>query len=184
MTTTTTRLSLESFLRIPEQEPALELNSDGSIQQKMSPNTDHAAIQAHLSRLLLNHIDQAMGAGYVFTELRTNLHGASRLPDVAFYSRRPRSSRRKHALVAADLSIEILSPSDDLEWQQDKCRWYLQEGSSVALLVDPESRTIQLFTRNDPEPSTYAREMWLQVLDELLPGLRLTPERVFEILDR
>jgi hypothetical protein len=32
MTTTTTRLSLESFLRIPEQQPALELNPDGSIQ--------------------------------------------------------------------------------------------------------------------------------------------------------
>jgi Uma2 family endonuclease len=184
MTTTTTRLSLESFLRIPEQQPAVELNPDGSIQQKMSPTTDHAAIQAHLSRLLLNHLDQALGTGYVYTELRTNLHGASRLPDVAFYLRRPRANRRKHALVAADLSIEILSPSDDLDQQQDKCRWYLQEGASVVLLVDPEARTIHLFTNSAREPRTYAGDTSLAGLDELLPGLRLTPDRVFEILDR
>jgi Uma2 family endonuclease len=120
----------------------------------------------------------------VYTELRTNLHGASRLPDVAFYFRRPRASRRKHALVAADISIEILSPSDDLEQQQDKCRWYVREGSSVVLLVDPESRTIQLFTSTALEPRTYMGDTVLEILDELLPGMRLTPDRVFEILDR
>jgi Uma2 family endonuclease len=184
MSSTTTRLGLESFLRIPEQEPPLELNPDGSIQQKMPPNLDHAAIQVHLGRLLLNYIDLVTGTGYVYTELRTNLGRASRLPDMAFYARRPRASRRKHALVAADLSIEILSPSDDLEQQQEKCRWYLQEGSAIVLLVDPELRTIQVFSGNAQAPVSFAGDTVLHSLDEMLPGLNLTPERVFEILDR
>src|SRR5438874_10879232 len=85
--TATASLSLDQFLRIPEQEPALEFDSDGTIHEKMSPNTEHGALQAHLARLLLNWIDvdPPRRRGYVFTELRTNVAGASKLPDLAFY---------------------------------------------------------------------------------------------------
>src|ERR671932_1225262 len=55
--TTTARLTLDQFLQLPEQEPALEFDSDGTIHAKPSPNTDHGARKQHLARLPLKWID-------------------------------------------------------------------------------------------------------------------------------
>jgi len=178
--TTTTRLTLDQFLELPEQKPALEFDADGTIHEKLSPNTDHSALQAHIGRLLLNWIDgdPARRRGYVFSELRTNVAGASKLPDVAFYRRRPRASERKHALNVADVAIEILSPRDDLDEQHDKCMWYLQHGAQVALLVDPPRRSVTRFVAGQaPELIT---EPGIVVL---LPGLELALAEVFSVLE-
>jgi Uma2 family endonuclease len=178
--TTTARLTLDQFLAIPEQEPALEFDSDGTIHEKMSPDTEHAALQAHIAHLLLRwvEVDPTQRRGYVYTELRTNVAGASKLPDVAFYRQRPRESPRKHALEVADVAIEIVSPRDDLEEQHNKCQWYLDQGARVAVLVDPAARSI---TRFEPlgqfvvlsQPDTLV----------LLPGLELALDDVFSVLD-
>lgn len=178
--TTTARLTLDQFLNIPEQEPALEFDSDGTIHEKMSPNTEHGALQAHLARLLLNWIDvdPPRRRGYVYTELRTNVAGASKLPDVAFYRHRPRESARKHALEVADLAIEILSPRDDLEEQRAKCRWYLDHGAEVAMLVDPGQRSVSLF-----EPVGQLEVFSGPATIVLLPGLELALDDVFSVLE-
>ena len=151
--TTTARLTLDQFLQLPEQEPALEFDSDGTIHEKLSPTTEHGALQAHLARLLLNWIDvdPVRRRGYVYTELRTNVAGASKLPDVALYRHRPRESARKHALEVADLAIEMLSPRDDLDDQRARCQWYLDHGARVAMLVDPGQRSV---TRCEPAGRT------------------------------
>lgn len=82
MTTTASRaINLDEFLRLPEQKPALELNPDGTISAKMSPNTDHAALQMHIGRLLLNHLDAVHQPGYVYSEL---LPGLELTPDAIF----------------------------------------------------------------------------------------------------
>lgn len=178
--TTTARLTLEQFLQIPEQEPALEFESDGTIHEKMSPTTEHGALQAHLARLLLNWIDvdPARRRGYVYTELRTNVAGASKLPDVALYRHKPRESARKHALEVADLAIEILSPRDDLEEQRAKCQWYVDHGAQVAMLIDPGQRSVTLLGA--------ARE-WKVFSGPgilvLLPELEIPLEHVFSVLD-
>jgi Uma2 family endonuclease len=177
----TARLTLKQFLEIPEQKPALEFDACGTIHEKMSPNWDHGTLQSYLAYLLWSWLraDPERRQGYVQTELRTNVAGASRLPDVAFYRRRPRESKRKHALEIADVSIEILSPRDDLEEQQAKCEWYIQNGGEVAVLIDPVHRTATRFTRDSDA----------QVLSEpgqlvLLPGLELALRDIFSVLDR
>jgi Uma2 family endonuclease len=178
--TTTARLSLDQFLRIPEQEPALEFDSDGTIHEKMSPNPEHGALQAHLAHLLLSWIDvdPTRRRGYVYTELRTNVAGASKLPDVAFYRHRPRESARKHALNVANLAIEILSPRDDMEEQRAKCQWYVDQGAQVAVLVDPGQRSVAVF-------ESIGRVEVFSSGDTLvlLPGLELSLEDIFSVLD-
>jgi Uma2 family endonuclease len=180
MTTTTARLTLEQFLDLPEQKPALEFDADGTIHEKMSPNTEHSALQAHIGYLLLRwvDVDPARRRGYVYTELRTNVAGASKLPDVAFYRRRPRASRRKHALDVADVSIEILSPRDDPDDQLAKCQWYVDNGTQVALLVDPVGRSVTRLDRlGHMELGSPSDTL------ALLPGLELTLAEVFSVLD-
>ena len=178
--TTSTRLTLDQFLDLPEQKPALEFDADGTIHEKMSPNTDHSALQIQIGYLLLTWIngDPALRRGYVYSELRTNVAGASKLPDVAFYRRRPRESERKHALEVADVAIEILSPRDDLDEQHAKCKWYLQHGAQVALLIDPPRRAVTRFVAGR-QPELIAEPGTVL----LLPGLELALAEIFSVLD-
>jgi Uma2 family endonuclease len=177
--TTTARLTLEQFLELPEQKPALEFDADGTIHEKMSPNIQHSALQAHIAHLLLRwvEVDPQSRRGYVYTELRTNVAGASKLPDVGFYRRQPRGSQRKHALDVADVAFEILLPRDDVDEQRAKCRWYLDHGAEVAVLIDPVARTVTRFEGLD--------EVELSPRDALvlLPGLELGLDELFSVLD-
>jgi Uma2 family endonuclease len=47
-------LSLDEFLALPEQEPALELEPDGTVSQKASPKGQHSTRQL----ALCEHINQ------------------------------------------------------------------------------------------------------------------------------
>jgi len=141
---------------------------------------EHGALQAHLAHLLLSWIDvdPPRRRGYVYTELRTNVAGASKLPDVAFYRHRPRESARKHALEVADVAVEILSPRDDLEDQLAKCQWYVDHGAQVGVLVDPVQRSVTLI-ESGGRVEVYSTRGSLV----LLPGLELLLEDVFAVLD-
>ncbi len=157
--TTTQPFTLADFLTIPEQQPALEFNPDGSIQQKMAPSFPHAS------------------------ELRTTVGGASRLPDVGYYSGgRPRLGRAQDALRVADLVVEILSPSDDREQARDKCRWYLAQGASAALLLDPQTEIAEYFGSGDVWDAYLGTHNL--PLDDILPGLELNAAGLFAILHR
>lgn len=180
MTTT----KLDEFLTIPEREPALEFNPDGSIRPKMAPTSTHAELQALIARYLGNHISTSFsGTGphpHVYTELRVNVGGASRLPDVAYYVQRPPTNEHDHALVAPDLAIEIRSPSDSLDEQRDKCRWWVAQGSRIALLVDPEARAVEYFDAASWQTYQGSRTMPLRTV---LTGFSLTADSIFDILD-
>jgi Uma2 family endonuclease len=183
---TVTPLTLADFLALPEQQPALEFNPDGSVSQKMSPNPAHAELQAQIAYLLRDFAAMRMKFGHVLTELRVNVGGASRLPDVAFYRERLPADERDYALRAPDLAVEIRSPSDRLSQQRDKCRWWVSQGARVALLVMPESRTIEVFDAAG-HWQAYAGATILPLEDVLQPygpqESTLSADEIFAILD-
>jgi Uma2 family endonuclease len=129
----------------------------------------------------------------VYTELRINVGGASRLLDVAFYRQNPKVNEHKHALQAPDLAIEIMSPGDVYEDQRTKCKWYVENGSQITLLVDPQRRSIEVFDNEkyDDKNARTSRPMTLREffnndvlpLEEILPGLRLTVGEIFAVLE-
>jgi Uma2 family endonuclease len=182
--TTTQPFTLADFLTIPEQQPALEFNPDGSIQQKMAPSFPHAELQAHLAYLLRRYLeDHSDQVGHVVSELRTTVGGASRLPDVGYYrGGKPRLGRAQDALRVADLVVEILSPSDDREQARDKCRWYLAQGASAALLLDPQTDIAEYFGSGDVWDACLGTRKL--PLDDILPGLELNAAGLFAILHR
>jgi Uma2 family endonuclease len=68
-------LTLEEFLTLPEEKPALEF-AEGMVTRKVSPKYEHSALQTGLVLLL----DRLTGAGKlarVFAELRTIFGGRS-----------------------------------------------------------------------------------------------------------
>ena len=177
MTITGWPLTLEQFLALPEAKPALEFGPDGEVSQKMSPTGDHSKLQSEFDQRLNNYA-RPRQLGRALPELRLNMAGASVVADIAFY-RHARVPGPGHATTPPDLAIEIASPGQSREQLADKCRWYVQQGASSALLVDPEDRTISAFS---PEQEQTLRGADVLPVHGVLPGLELRVEDIFSAL--
>jgi Uma2 family endonuclease len=177
------RLTLEEFLELPEEEPALELIC-GQVVQKVSPKGPHGRIQMRLG-VLIDTYAEPRRLGLAFSETRTSFGGASPVPDVVFYrwERVPRTPEGRIAddfTTPPDLAIEIISPSQRRNPLIRRCHWYVENGVRIALLIDPGRETAMLF-RPGAEPIMLAHDEQID-LEELLPGFRLTPRQLFEAL--
>jgi Uma2 family endonuclease len=174
--------TLEQFLRLPETKPALEFEC-GRITQKVSPTTDHAVLQVHLCKLL-----DALALGRAFSELRTVLPQASKVPDVAFYVTAelpisPRGRWLRYPEWAPTVAIEIASPDQDLRELRDKCRFYVEQGSRLALLVLPETEVVEVFAANTPPRSCAGAEPIAELVQVLSPtAASITPAAIFTAL--
>src|SRR5216684_9084104 len=91
-------LTLDQFLGLPEEEPALELEPDGTVSQKVSPKGQHSTLQLALCERI-NEFARPRHLALAFPELRTVYAGAAYVPDVAVYrwQRIPRTSEGKVA---------------------------------------------------------------------------------------
>jgi Uma2 family endonuclease len=194
-----TELTLDEFLAHNQEEPPyLEYEGKGRVRRKMSPTTDHAAIAGWLSYLFHAYRERTARSLFVYVELRTNAGGLSRVPDVAVYvGQRPRENERKQALVVADLSIEIISPGQTREQQEAKCAWYLRQGGRVAMLIDPPRRELSVWVTSAsthsvgvqarygtaPGTSTTSPDEPIGELEERLPGLNLSAQAIFSVLN-
>jgi len=167
MATTTHALTLDEFLALPEQKPALEYGWGGEITQKPMGTTDHSIVQRNIIHLL----DDA-GAGRAYPELRIVLGGLARVPDVAFYVA-DRLPREQVPTSPPDVAVEVLSPEQQAGDLAMKCRWYVEQGVAVALLADPAERTLTAFTK-DGDESTVRGAQALSAL-----GISLTADEAF-----
>lgn len=109
-----------------------------------------------------------------------------RLPDVAFISRtRAPGGRRPTGPIAdlsPDLAVEVLSRSNTLAEMSRKLSDYFAGGTLLVWVVDPDARTISVFT----SPDTPDRVLRVgDVLDggDVLPGFAVELEAIFACLD-
>jgi Uma2 family endonuclease len=104
-----------------------------------------------------------------------------RIPDVAFIAWDRLPNRRLPDTpipdVAPDLAVEVLSESNTAEEMKRKLRDYFQAGTRVVWLVDPQTRSVQVYT--SPGRSKLLREN--QMLDggKVLPGFSLSLRDLF-----
>ncbi len=147
------RLTLEEFLHLPEEEPALEF-ADGEVTQKVSPKGRHAFLQEGLAEIL-NAALRRKKRGRAVTELRTTFAGASYVPDVSVY-RTDRIPTDAAGMVAddftepPDVAIEIASPGQSPNAPVRKCQWYVEHGVQMALLFDSTDRSVLVVRRGQP----------------------------------
>ncbi len=177
-------LTLDEFLALPEEKPALEYR-EGVVTQKVAPRPVHSMLQweigVHLDRQL-----RPQKRGRVLPELRTTYAGESHVPDLTVYrqERVPRDADGRPANEARtppDLAVEIISPGQAIRELETTCRWYVEHGVAVALLVIPRDETIRAFRPNTP-PVVHRRGERI-ALDEIAPGLHLDVARIFDALD-
>ncbi len=177
------QLTLEEFLKLPEEKPALEFE-EGRIIQKVSPKARHSSIQGDLVQFF-NRSLRSRRLARAFPELRATFGGRSYVPDVSVirWDRIPRASDGTIAddfFAPPDIAVEIVSPEQSVNALVRRCVWYVENGVRAALLVDPQDQSIVVFRPGmPPVPFSGAGEI---DLSDLLPDLRLSVQEVFSAL--
>jgi Uma2 family endonuclease len=178
------RLTLEQFLELPEEKPALEY-AGGVVTRKMSPQSQHGRLQARF--IVVFELSPDAGQRlWVFTETRVTFAGASFVPDAIVVARdripRDRRGRPENRFrFAPDIAVEIRSPGQSLAEQIERCQWYVDHGVKVALLADPDDDSIRLFRPG--EPHRLLRGADRIDLGPVLPDLQLTVQELFDSLE-
>ena len=177
------RLTLEEFLALPEEKPALEY-FDGVVTQKVSPERDHSTLQYQICEWI-NVAARPRKLAFAFPELRTTHGGASRVPDVAVYTweRIPRERSERGTVdvfTPPDIAIEIASPGQGRRKLLDRCRWFVGQGARLALLVEPRRRSITV-VYPDGRLRVLTGDDVLD-LGEVIPGLSLVVGELFALL--
>ena len=176
-------ITLAEFLTLPEDEPALEY-SDGVITQKMSPKGRHGTLQWSTAQLV-NLYGIPRKLAHAFPETRATFAGASFVPDVSVYTweRIPTDEQGyilDDFLTAPDIAVEIASPGQGRQKLLDRCRWYVEHGVRVALLIDPRRFTVAEL-RPDAEPCVYRRGQSVD-LGDVIAGFALSLDELFGAL--
>jgi Uma2 family endonuclease len=177
-------MTLDEFLKLPEEEPPLELFG-GDVTSKVSPKMFHSAIQTYLGPLL-NAFCRPKRLGRAFSELRTSYEGISTVPDLVYFvqARIPRAAdgkRLAEAYIAPDIAVEIVSPSQSVTDLLLRCLWYVANGVRIALLIDPDRQSVVLF-RPGAEPIA-PRDTGTLDLGDVIPDFSLDIAEMFAELD-
>jgi len=79
-------------------------------------------------------------------------NGDRRAPDVSFVraDKLPQTTK-KPAAVVPDLVVEVKSPNDSLEELRQKIQSFLTQGTTVGILIDPDTRQLEVL-RPDTTP--------------------------------
>ncbi|MBM3734245.1 MAG: Uma2 family endonuclease [Acidobacteria bacterium] len=124
------------------------------------------------------HGGEALGADMGFTLP----NGAVRSPDAAWVAPHrvaglTADERRRFLRFAPDFVAEVRSAFDRLAAQQDKMQEYMEQGTQLGLLLDPETRNVYVYrpgremeVLHDPESVP---------ADPVLPGLKLILRKVW-----
>jgi Uma2 family endonuclease len=176
------RMTVDEFLKLPEQEPPLELLA-GKVCQKVAPDGQHSWVQYRLIELL-NRSESTSGCLRAFPELRTRLEDSILVPDVSVF-RSDRVRYQPDGLLARDqdppdLAIEIASEDQSISLLIQKCLHYVQHGAQLALVVDLTGRRV---IRIGTGGTTSVLEGDDRIdLAPLAPELELTPSLLIAML--
>jgi Uma2 family endonuclease len=177
------RLTLEEFLALPEEKPALEFE-EGVVTQKAYPNAPHGRLQWLLCTVV-NQLAEPPRLAMAFPETRVTFADASLVPDVVVYRREhvpttPSGEIADDAVTPPDIAIEIASPGQSLSSLIRRCSWYVANGVPLALLVLPRDRSVRVFRPNQ-QPLVLEGDVLID-LDDVLPGFQLSVSELFDSL--
>jgi len=176
----------EDMLAIHDREGRLCELVDGVLVEKaMGLRESYLAIV--LSTILWNFV-QLRNLGLVTGEagMMRLMAGLVRIPDVAFISwaRLPhqRVPTEPVPALAPDLAVEVLSAGNTPGEMARKRQDYFAAGVHLVWQVDPNTRTVEVFTA--PDQSTVLHEAQTLEGGTVLPGFTLPLQELFSELDR
>lgn len=154
MTTQTTQFTAEQLLRMPDDGSRYEL-IEGELR-RMTPAGDvHGYLALRIASRLERHVD-ANNLGRTYAS-ETGFKISSepdtvRAPDAAFV-RRERVEKagrvRGYWPGAPDLVVEVVSPNDTHSEVIGTSLAWLEAGSRMVMVVDPEKHTVTVYRSRD-----------------------------------
>jgi Uma2 family endonuclease len=170
------RMTEEEFLSLPEEKPYLEY-IDGVVLQKPMANADHAELVGEL--VFQFGLYKRTHGGRHGPESRTRLGDVPgyRVPDASYWA--PGKTSGNDSIPT--LAVEVRSPGQAMWELREKCRRFRRAGVDACWLIDPASRTVEVFEGSrdgDPLDSSATLDA------RALPGFSLPLAELFAVLDR
>ncbi len=168
-------MSEAAFLRLPEEKPYLELH-DGIVVQKAVPKTDHGRLVGDIDYRFGSHA-RATGGDYG-PERRIRLRtGRLYVPDTVYWA--PDQPNGDDSIPT--LAVEVRSRDESMDSQRRKCEVYREGGVRSCWLIDPVSRTVEVFEEGRDGEVLRAGDV---LRSAALPGFELDVAELFAVLDR
>jgi Uma2 family endonuclease len=178
-------MTAEEFARRPEPEDgSREELVRGEVVTMPPPNFRHGEIAVQIGFLLKSFLRQnPLGRVVGETGVRTEQGPDSvRGPDVSYWSfkRLPKSQRiATYPKVAADLCIEIRSPSNSPRKIRAKVAEYLRAGVRIVWVVDPRDESVTVYHRAGR--GVILSDDEILDADDILPGFSCPVSQFFEV---
>lgn len=188
--------SIQDLEQLQQQHPEWQMELvDGNIVVMGPSDFVSEEIGAELIRLLGNWVrPRKLGrvagssAGFILPTLepengkedsqeKRNL----RAPDVSFVrADRLKTSQRNFVELVPDLTVEIKSKSDRIKPLVEKIQLFLQLGSTVGILIDPDKLTVTVYRLN--REAVILRDDDKLTLPDLLPGWEVTVSELWPLV--
>lgn len=174
----------EELLDLSRRNPGWQFERSAEGELVMAPAGGESGRRSGEVFLQLGIWNRQSGLGVVFdASTGFNLKDGSCLSPAASWLRTDRwqaltrDARRRYLPLAPDAAFEVRSDSDALNYLRAKMRSYIANGSALAVLVDPQRETVEVFRPNaEPERHEHPEAVGL---DPELPGFVLALRAIF-----
>lgn len=182
MTPVKTRLTLDEFMALPEDDLFHELD-EGELITMPPAKPEHGMAEIDIAALLHAFV-RSRGLGRVFpsdTGFQLSVDPSIvRAPDVSFVRQERVQTRKKGEYIhgAPDLAVEVVSPSDTARGLQRKVAQYFRYGGRCVWVVYPEAKEVHVFTA--PNQVQICRGDDPVTAGDVLPGFSIAARDLFE----
>jgi Uma2 family endonuclease len=166
-------LTVSDLEKLQAEHPDWQMELvDGTIEIMSPSGYESDEVGTEFARLLGNwvrprRLGRVTGSSAGFILPNRSL----RAPDVSFVqAERLKRSTEDYAELVPDLIVEVKSKTDSLEKLREKIEQFIELGTQVGILIDPRTRTIEVY-RLDEKRVLHDGD--ILTLPDLLPGWEL-----------
>ena len=164
-------LTLEEYERLPDNPRFRDEVSRGQLVREPRPGARHGRVAFEIaSRLRAFVRDHDLGSvemecGFVLASNPLAVRG----PDAAFIAkeRLPPDVPAGFWPFAPDLAVEVVSPSNTTSELETKVLEYLDAGTLIVWVIDPDTRTARVYSGNE---ARIVRESDMLSAGDVVPG--------------
>jgi Uma2 family endonuclease len=178
MTSPATRLTIDDFERLPDEQAKNHELVDGELIDVSGNTPENNSIRDFLIEVLRPFIREH-GLGRVIAEQEFDFGGNVYGPDVSFFgpAKLPLLDRHKRVQpFVPDLAVEVVSPNNLLDTFMRKKDRYRKCGTAEVWIVSPESREVYVYC----EPGDRNLRGDAELTSGVLPGFRILVKQLFE----
>ncbi len=175
----------EEFFALCQANPDLQMErtANGEVLIMTPASSETGARNLSIGSQLWNwNEDSQLGIAFDSSAGFSLPNGADRSPDASWITNERWNAlgtraQQGFAPLCPDFVVELRSPSDKLETLRSKMQEYIANGARLGWLIDPKSRTVEVYAAGEAVELFYNPEFIAG--DPILPGFVLRMKRVW-----